>query len=263
VEPSFSLTAVTAGVPLNDMALLVGAGVVAGVLGSAGGITSLISYPAILAVGVAPLPANVTMAVAFAACWPGSALGSRPELIGQGPMLRRWAPLIALGGACGSVLLLSTPDRLFGHIVPFLLAIAALTLLFQPQLTSWRGGFFGRHSRLLLPAGLFGVSLYSGYFGAGSGVMVLSLMLLMVNQEITRANALKNMLLGVADVMAAAIFIIWGPVDWRAAIPMAVGLLAGSALGPSLTRRMPHNLVRVLVAACGLALAVRLWVVPA
>ncbi|HEX3795174.1 MAG TPA: sulfite exporter TauE/SafE family protein [Acidimicrobiales bacterium] len=253
----------TAAVPLADMGLLVGAGVVAGVLGSAGGITSLISYPAILAVGIAPLPANVTMAVAFAACWPGSALGSRPELVGQGPMLRRWAPLIALGGVCGSILLLSTPDRIFGRIVPFLLALAALTLFFQPQLTSWRRGFFNRHGRLLLPVGLFGVSLYSGYFGAGSGVMVLLLILLMVDQELTRANALKNMLLGVADAVAAVIFIVWGPVNWRAAIPMAIGLLAGSMVGPSLTRRMPGTVVRVLVACCGLALAIRLWIVPA
>jgi uncharacterized membrane protein YfcA len=245
------------------MALLVGAGVLAGALGSAGGITSLISYPAILAVGIAPLPANVTNAVAFAACWPGSALGSRPELIGQGPMLRKWSPLIALGGAGGAALLLLTPNHLFGRIVPFLLALAALTLLFQPQLTSWRGGFFTRHSRLLLPVGLFAVSLYSGYFGAGSGVMVLSLMLLMVDQELTRANALKNMLLGVADAVAAVIFICWGPVVWRAAVPMAIGLLVGSAVGPSLTRRMPGPAVRVLVAGAGLALAVRLWVVPA
>ena len=79
-----------------QVVLLLGAGTVAGVLGSAGGTASLISYPALLATGIPPLAANVTNAVAFVAAWPGSALGSRPELRGQGRWLRRWAPLAAL-----------------------------------------------------------------------------------------------------------------------------------------------------------------------
>lgn len=80
---------------------LLGAGAAAGVVGSAGGTASLISYPALLAVGIPPLPANVTNAVAFVTAWPGSALGSRPELDGQGPWLRRWAPLAVAGSAVG------------------------------------------------------------------------------------------------------------------------------------------------------------------
>ena len=74
-----------------DLVLLVGAGALAGTVGTAGGITSLISYPALLAVGVPPLPANVTNIVALVACGPGSALASRPELAGKGPWLRHWA----------------------------------------------------------------------------------------------------------------------------------------------------------------------------
>src|SRR6202050_5278485 len=80
-------------------ALLLGAGALAGIVGSAGGTASLISYPALLAVGLPPLPANITNAVAFVAAWPGSALGSRPELRGQGRWLRRGAPLPAAGTA--------------------------------------------------------------------------------------------------------------------------------------------------------------------
>ena len=74
-----------------DDVVLLAAGFLGGAVGSAGGITSLISYPALLAIGIPPLPANVTQAVAFVASLPGSALGSRPELRGQGPWLRRWA----------------------------------------------------------------------------------------------------------------------------------------------------------------------------
>src|ERR1700691_6573492 len=135
-------------------ALLLGAGAVAGIVGSAGGTASLISYPVLLAVGIPPLAANVTNAVAFVANWPGSALGSRPELRGQGRWLRRWAPLTAAGSAAGAGLLLSTPAGAFDRVVPFLSAFAALALLLQPLATGWlarRPASGGR--RLLLPRG--------------------------------------------------------------------------------------------------------------
>lgn len=246
----------------SNTILLIGAGVVAGVLGSAGGITSLISYPALLAIGIPPLPANVTNAVALVASFPGSALGSRFELKGQGPWIRRWALLAALGGVVGVALLLLTPDRVFNRIVPFLLASAAVVLLVQPRLLRWHESRLRRGHRYLLPVGLFAVSVYSGYFGAGSGVMVLALLLLTVDQEFPRANALKNMILGVADVVAAVGFLLFGPVRVEAALLLGAGLLIGSFFGPSVTRRVPGSVLRVLVALLGFGLAVWLWVTP-
>jgi uncharacterized membrane protein YfcA len=243
-------------------AFLAVAGCVAGAVGSAGGITSLISYPALLAVGLRPLPANVTQAVAFVGCLPGSALGSRPELRGQGRWIRRWALLTAAGGATGVALLLSTPEHLFARIVPFLLVTAAVVLFFQPRISTWRESRPGRHNRLLLPCGLFAVSVYGGYFGAGAGVMVLALLLVTVDQGFARANALKNVILGVADVVAAIGFAPFGPVQWTAAVPLALGLFAGSRVGPAATRRIPPNALRIAVALAGLGLALRLWLVP-
>jgi uncharacterized membrane protein YfcA len=98
-------------------------------VGSAGGTASLISYPALLAVGIPALSANVTNSLAFVASLPGSALGSRPELSGQGRRLLRLAPLAVAGGGAGAVLLLVTPATVFVRIVPFLVAVAALALL--------------------------------------------------------------------------------------------------------------------------------------
>jgi uncharacterized protein len=246
-----------------DDVLLVVAGVLAGAVGSAGGITSLISYPALLAIGIPPLPANVTQAVAFVTCLPGSALGSRPELRGQAPWLRRWAVLTAAGGAVGVVLLLSTPSQVFDRLVPFLLALASVVLFLQPRLSRWRAGRPGGGvHRLLLPCGLFAVSVYGGYFGAGSGVMVLTLLLLTVDSNLARVNALKNVVLGVADVVAAVGLAIFGPVQWNAVLPLALGLFVGSRIGPSVTRRVPGGLIRVLAALAGLGLAIDLWVSP-
>jgi hypothetical protein len=200
-----------------DTILLSVAGIFAGVVGSAGGITSLISYPALLAVGIPALPANVTNAVALVASFPGSALGSRAELRGQGSWLRRWALLAGLGGALGVALLLLTPDHVFARLLPFLLASAAIALLVQPSVSRWQEKRQLQSNRFLLPCGLFVVSVYSGYFGASAGIMVLVLLLHTVDQDFPRANALKNMILGVADIVAGVGFVLFGPVHWAAA----------------------------------------------
>jgi uncharacterized protein len=248
---------------VGDIGLLVGAGALAGAVGSAGGTASLVSYPALLAVGLPAFQANVTNAVAFVASLPGSAAASRGELRGRGRWLRSWAPLVATGGAAGAALLLLTPTAVFNRVVPFLVAAAALALLLQRRISRWQETRSEtRRDRLLLPCGLLLTAIYNGYWGAGSGVMILVVLLLAVDQHLPRANALKNVLLGVADVVAAVAFTVFGPVDWRAAAPLAIGLLVGSMLGPSITRRVPERVIRTLVGMAGLALALKLWIAP-
>jgi uncharacterized protein len=249
-------------ISISHAALLVLAGVLAGVMGTAGGITSLISYPALLAVGIAPLPANVTNVVALMGSFPGAALGSRPELRGQAPWLRRWALVAAAGGALGVALLLLTPASLFSRIVPFLLLGAALTLLAQPRISRWHSAREHRDGEAALAIGLFTVSLYCGYFGAGSGIMVLALLLLTVDEDFPRANALKNMILGVATVVAAAALLLFGPVHLAAAVALGVGLLIGSAVGPSVARSVSSNVLRIVAGLLGVALAAWLFVSP-
>jgi len=132
---------------VRGIVLLV-AGALGGMVGTAGGIMSLITYPALLAVGIPALPANVANLVAGVACWPGSAVASRPELAGRGSWLRRWSLVAAVGGGVGAGLLLSTPDQAFRSVVPFLVAAGSLALLFQPQLSALRDhGRTARRSR--------------------------------------------------------------------------------------------------------------------
>jgi uncharacterized membrane protein YfcA len=146
-------------------------------------------------------------------------------------------------------------------VVPFWVATGSFALLAQPWLTAR----FPRHPNqagaLLLPlVGL--VSIYTGYFGAGSGVMLLAVLLVLVDERLPEANAVKNMLVGAGAVAAAAIFVLAGPVDWGAVAPLAVGLFAGSTVGPVIARRVPPTLVRWIVAALGIALAIELWMRP-
>ena len=164
------------------------------------------------------------------------------------------------GAATGAGLLLATPPGVFARIVPFLVGAGSLALLAQPWLTA-------RRQRHRLPVGstLVGVaalSVYSGYFGAGSGIMLLALLLVLVDDRVPQANAGKNMLLGACAVASAVVFVLAGPVDWSAVVPLAGGLFAGSLVGPAVARRVPAFAVRWAVAALGLGLAVRLLLHP-
>jgi uncharacterized protein len=247
---------------LHPLILLV-AGIVAGLVGTAGGITSLVSYPSLLAVGIPALPATVANSLALVACWPGSALASRPELTGKGPWLSRRVPVAAVGGAAGAALLLSTPAGLFERVVPFLVVSGSAVLLAQPRLSARQASGQKSMPRCVFPVALFALSLYNGYFGAGSGVMILALLLFAADPELPRANALKNMFIGAASVVSAIAFASFGPVDWLAVAPLGAGMFAGSTLGPWVTRRLPTGLLRWLVALLGVALAIQLWLSPA
>jgi uncharacterized protein len=244
-------------ISVPDAAFLILAGVIAGLVGTAGGITSLVSYPALLLVGLPTLAANVANIVAIVTCWPGSALASRPELRGRGPWLQRWTPVAAIGGGAGAALLLLTSPGVFARVVPFLVALGSLALLLQPRLAARharrRGG-----GRLIQPSGLLSLSLYNGYFGAGSGVMTLALLMVTVDGHLPRANALKNMVIGAGSVASSAALVAFGPVDWSAVVPLGVGLFAGSTLGPVVARRLPATLLRRLVALLGFGLAIEL-----
>ena len=114
----------------------------------------------------------------------------------------------------------------------------------------------------MLAGGLFVISVYNGYFGGGSGIMVLTLMLVLVDQQLVSANALKNMLIGASQIVCAIAFVLAGTVTWAAAVPLGAGMLAGSTLGPRVARRLPVRLLRLLIVLIGFTLAVWLWFDP-
>jgi uncharacterized protein len=241
--------------------LLAAAGVGAGLSGSIAGLASLFSYPALLAAGLPPVTANVTNTVALTFSSLGSVVGSRPELVGQGATVRRFALLTTIGGALGAGLVLVTPASTFERIVPVLVGGASLVLLFQPWFRPVPEAGEGppRTSAAVL-AGLFAVSVYGGYFGAAAGVLMLALILVSLPVSLLRGNALKNVLLGLANGIAALGFALFADVNWLAALPLAIGVLAGGRLGPVVARRIPATALRVGIALAGIGLAVVLGV---
>jgi uncharacterized membrane protein YfcA len=249
---------------VGEFALLVLAGVGAGLTGSIAGLASLISYPALLAAGIPPVTANVTNTVALVLNSVGSVSASRPELAAQGPRLRRLAVAAVLGGLAGMVLLLHTPSDAFERIVPWLIAAASVLLLVQrsPRELAAEGAAHPhpRGDPWWLPGGTFLIAIYGGYFGAAAGVMMLAMFLLATGERLPVGNALKNVVLGFANLTAAIGYVFLTSIAWSAALPLAIGLFLGGRLGPRVVRRAPQTLLRRVIAVAGIALAVRLGI---
>ena len=271
---------------------LVAAGVAGGLVSTVVGLASVVSYPALLAVGLPPLSANMTNTVSLLFTGVGAAVGSRPELTGQAARVRRLGLITALGGGVGAALLLITPAQTFVRVAPVLIGAASLVLLAQPRrgresrrhdgapgrpggtpghqggTPGHQGGAPGRghgwrrrreRSPWLL-AGVFAVAVYVGYFGAAGGIVMLALLAAMVAEPLARTNAVKNIISGVANTVAAVTFAALGHVDWAAAAPLAAGFLVGGWTGPAVVRRLPGQALRILVAVCGLAVSVKLGI---
>jgi uncharacterized protein len=240
---------------------LVCAGVGAGLSGSIAGLASLISYPALLAIGLPPVTANVTNTVALVCSSTGSIIGSRPDLVGQGARVRQLALAGVIGGATGGALLLVTPADSFERLVPFLIGGASLAILARRRIVESAAAADVPHP--MSPGVVVGVGvvgIYGGYFGAGAGVMLLALLLFATGEALPTCNGIKNVVLGLANGVAAVAFACFGDVRWVVAAPLGLGLLVGGRLGPIVVRRAPHGPLRALIALAGLGLAVKLAV---
>jgi uncharacterized protein len=89
-------------------------------------------------------------------------------------------------------------------------------------------------------------------------VLLLATYLLATGEGLPRSNALKNVVLGVANAVAAIAYIVLSPIAWSAGIPLAVGLFCGGLIGPRVVRRVPQTLLRRVIAVAGIGLAVKL-----
>ena len=217
----------------------------------AGGGT-LISFPALIALGVPDVAANITNTVALCPGYLGGAIAQREDLRGQQRRLWILLPAGIIGGIAGSLLLLVASEQVFHVLVPFLILLAALLLAVQDQVRDWvrmrshdepgkRGG------GAVLPVGL--AAVYGGYFGAGMSVIVLAVLGLFLDDTLPRLNALKQCISLSINVAAAIFFLFSGMVIWPLAVVMATGALAGGAVGGRIAGRINPVLLRWTVVA--------------
>ena len=234
----------------------------------AGGGT-LLTFPALIALGVPPISANATSTVAL---WPGSissVWGYRALLRGARPWAVGFALPSLLGGAFGAWLLLRTPPQRFSDIVPWLVLGATALFMAQRPVMGWlarrrepRAESRQRESDDVLTSRWpppyilvyqFLVAIYGGYFGAGVGILMLAALGFMGLSNIHRMNGLKNWGGVCMNVVAAAIFAFSSLVNWPVALAMAIGAVAGGYLGSRTAQRVPQDFVRGAVVAIGLS----------
>jgi len=211
------------------------AAVAAGLINALAGGGSLITFPTLMAVGIPPVMANVTNTVALCPGYLGATLAQKKDLHGQQKRIQLLLPSAVIGGIIGGILLLNSSDQVFDRLIPFLILLAAALLAFQDTLRSWlqrrQGDKKGNIPEIwaVLPIAL--ASIYGGYFGAGLGVIELAILGLFLKDNLTRLNALKQLLSLVVNVAASWFFLFSNQVYWSAAIVVAIGSLIGGLLG--------------------------------
>jgi uncharacterized protein len=266
--------------------LVVLAAAVGGAINSIAGGGTLITFPALIGLGVPAIVANATSTVAL---WPGavgSIFGYRKELAGAHHWALRFAVPSLLGGLVGALLLLRTPGERFDAIVPWLVLGATMLFLIQrplmaairrrsrPAATGHRPEERSTHDSRVTSHGndpatrsptialllfQFAVAVYGGYFGAGIGILMLAALGFMGFTNIHRMNGLKNWGGLCINLTAASTFAILGLVNWAVAIAMAIGATAGGYAGSRFARRLRQDTVRSVVVVIGFVATVWLF----
>jgi len=237
----------------------------AGAINSIAGGGTLVSFPALIWLGLPSVTANATSTVAI---WPAavsSMFGYRRELSTAAPRMLVLVVPSLIGGIAGALLLRVTPAALFDALVPFLILFATLLFMVQePIQRRLKAANAAAHTSTRWLAGamlcqLF-VALYGGYFGAGIGILMLAAMSILGLSDIHQMNGLKNFFGGCINGVAAFYFIWARMVYWPFVLIMAMGAIAGGYSGAGLARRIGRTAVRRIVIAIGFGMAVSLFV---
>jgi uncharacterized membrane protein YfcA len=248
----------------GQMLLLILAGLGAGMVNGAAGGGTLVSFPALLAVGYPAITANVTSTVGI---WPGylgGTAGFRREINEQRGRLRSLVGTVVAGAVVGGVLLLSTPSGAFTRLAPYLLLFSCLLFAAQPPLSkrlrSRPDHHPGRSQQIGMHCGAFAAAAYGAYFGAGLGVVLLAVLGLCMDETLNRINGLRSVLAFIVNTVAVLIFALRADVVWGAAALMAGSSLIGGYVGARIARRIPPVVLRVIILVLGVATAVHLLV---
>ena len=229
------------------------AALAAGLINALAGGGTLITFPTLLAIGLTPVSANVTSTLALCPGFLGGTLAQINDLKGQKKRLWIGVTAAVLGGLTGAILLLQTTEKLFTNLVPFMILLASTLLAVQTPLRNWLTRRQEQGTVRSIPEAWFFLpvflgAIYGGYFGAGYSVILLAILGLLLNDSLTRLNALKQSIAFSVNVTAALLFVFSGKVVWSMAVVMMVGALLGGSLGGRLAGRVkPVTLRRIVV----------------
>lgn len=244
---------------------VLGAGLGAGVLTSTVGVASLLSFPVLLAVGLPPVVANASNTVGLIPAGVSGSFGYRDELRAHPRITATVVATCAVGAVGGAALLLALPSSVFEAVVPWLILFTCALVGVQPWISGWlrrrHGGVEPAPRTRMSPLTTFFATVtgvYGGYFGAGSGVMMVAVLGLGLDIDLRIVNALKTVAIFAGNVVAGLIFVVVADLDWRAIALLAGGSVVGGYVGARVGRRLPPTLFRVLVVTAGVVAAVLL-----
>ena len=252
---------------LSQALILVAASFGAGVMNAMAGGGTILTFPSLVFIGLPAITANATSTVALLPASLTSLYGFRDDVRQyQGWLKALFLPSL-IGGAVGSVLLLRTPEKTFAFLAPLLILFA--TVLFMVQ------GLLARRATHPPPAAQgepsqgrwtlavllqLGVAVYGGYFGAGIGILMLSLLGFLGLSNIHAANGIKNLLGFCINAVAAGYFVFKGAVVWPAALVIVGGGAVGGYAGARFAKRIGREKARAAVVVIGLVVtAILFW----
>lgn len=248
-----------------DLVIAALAAIGAGAINALAGGGTLISFPVLVALGVPPVAANVTNAVALCPGYFGATIAQLPNLKGQRKQLLLLVPVAVLGGLAGGMILLRTGERTFTALVPWMILAASLLLAVQEPVKKFvvkrlSNPNHKHHTMALSALPIAAAAIYGGFFSAGMSVLLLAVLGLVLDDTLTRLNALKQALAFSVNVAAAVFFLFSDKVIWIAAAVMAIGALFGGAVGGKLAGKLPPAVLRWVVVVAGISIAIIYWV---
>jgi uncharacterized protein len=236
--------------------ILLVAGLLGGLANAMAGGATLITFPAMMAVGLAPIPANASNALAVVF---GNVMGAwteRQKLPAIDTSMIMASATAVIGGVMGALLLLNTPEKVFVMVVPALIGIATIIFALSKSIQTWVGIRFGANSGALRAGLVLPAAIYGGYFGAGLGVILMSVLSATSAWELRSANAVKNLLGVLTNAGAIAIFIARGMISWPETLVMMAGCIIGGYLGGRALNVISATTMRRAVIVIGAAMTV-------
>ncbi|HSU47857.1 MAG TPA: sulfite exporter TauE/SafE family protein [Arthrobacter sp.] len=243
------------------------AGLWAGTINAVVGSGTLVTFPVLIALGVAPVVASMSNAMGLVAGTAAGAFGYRRELAGRGRQVLRLLPASVLGGISGAWLLLHLPEQVFHYVAPVLLVLALLMVVFQPRLQDWvrnreanpeQAARDKRHGFLLVVL-VYLAGVYGGYFVAAQGILLVGILGVFLTGTIQNANAMKNILVLGVNMVAAISYLIFAfdRINWLVVLLIAVASTIGGLMGSKVGRRLSPRVLRAVIFSLGIvALAV-------
>jgi uncharacterized protein len=248
-----------------DFVIALFAALAAGFINAVAGGGTLVSFPVLMALGLPPITANVTNTVALCPGYVSGVYAQRKDFAIQKRRLLSILPLSIVGGIAGGLLLLNTGEKEFNGIVPYLILLACLLLAIQVPVKKWMMKRSDRRNGALIKrigaaTLLLVASIYGGYFGAGVSVIVIAILGLIYDDQLTKLNVLKQAISFSINISAAVYFSFSDKIDWTFALVMMIGAVAGGLLGGRFAGAIKPELLRWIVVVVGCSTAIIYWI---